>query len=448
MAVLHARAEASGGVLGAADLVAAAAHSVTLQRALERRLVFPAFEDFTTELRAVFDDVRGDTSGAVASYIPQLARVDAEQFGIAACTVDGQQFTHGDARTQFCIQSCSKVLTYALALEQHGEDKVHRHVGREPSGRGFNERVLNADGLPHNPYINSGAIMSASLVQPASAIGDRFDHVFDAWVRATGGRAGDLGFANSTYLSELASADRNFCLAYMMREEGVFPDGTDLATTVQLYFMLCSITATCEAISVFAATLANGGVCPTTGARVLSESTVRNCLSLMATCGMYDQSGEFMVEIGCPAKSGVGGGIITAVPGVGGICSWSPRLDKVGNSARGVAFFEQLCSVYSFHIYDASQRSLKLQATARAGADQDDRTERLLRAAAGDDVAEVRRLVSAENVDVNVADYDARTALHVAAANDATRTVRLLLELGADAQRVDRWGAKPAVPSS
>jgi hypothetical protein len=178
-------------------------------------------------------------SRAVADYIPQLRRVDPEQLAIAVCTVDGQRFCVGDATIAFCLQSVSKTVSYCLALEQHGVDEVHRHVGREPSGRSFNELALNPQGLPHNPMVNAGAIMTCSLIRPEEDIADRFDHVAATWRRLTGG--GRIGFSNAVYLSERQTADRNFALGYSMRERRAFRPGTDLVQTLEFYFQCCSI---------------------------------------------------------------------------------------------------------------------------------------------------------------------------------------------------------------
>ena len=212
--------------------------------------------------------------------------MNPEQYGLAVCTVQGQRFTHGDAAIPFCVQSSSKPLTYCMATELHGEATVHRHIGHEPNGRAFNATVLKKpEGIPHNPFINAGAIMAASLVKMEETEDARFDYVTSVWSRLTGG--GKIGFQNSTYMGERATASRNFCLGYMMAEEDAFPAGTDLIKTLESYFMYCSLEITCEQMSVVAATLANGGICPLTEDRVFQKQTVTHCLSLMLSCGMY-----------------------------------------------------------------------------------------------------------------------------------------------------------------
>ena len=339
-----------------------------------------------------------DKRGKNADYIPQLAEdvVDPEQFGIAVTTIDGQRWCIGDVDIPFCVQSCSKVITYAIAQSIHGPDKVHQHVGKEPSGRAFNqmcldERARMADekkrqaaiqkaesifdpqeraqavreaekthlspAIPHNPLINAGAIMTSSLVWQDVDEASRFDRVMSIWERACGYNPSSKTlvrptFANSVYLSERATADRNFCLGYMMKEEGAFPKGVDLRTTLESYFMYCSIECTARTLSVIAATLANGGVCPVTDDKIFEPEVVRNCLSLMTTAGMYDYSGEFAFSMGFPCKSGVGGGLLIVIPGICGFCTWSPRLDDIGNSQRGVRFCQELARKFAFHTFD------------------------------------------------------------------------------------------------
>lgn len=312
--------------------------------------VIPRFDAFTEHLTRLFARAGERRDGAVASYIPQLARVDPERFGVAVCTVDGRRWTIGDAQTEFSVQSCHKPMTYGLALEEHGEAHVHRFVGREPSGHGFNELKLNPDGRPHNPMINAGAIMTAALIHRDQTLADRFAFLTERWRAACGGQR--VGFDNAVYLSERQTADRNYALAYFMNEHKAFPPGTNLLETLELYFQCCSIEVTAEALSVFAATLANGGVCPLTGEVIFAPDTVRDVLSLMLSCGMYDFSGEFMFTVGLPAKSGISGAIFAVIPGLLGVCTYAPRVDRHGNSVRGLAFYQGLVETFNVHTFD------------------------------------------------------------------------------------------------
>jgi len=413
-----------------------------IEQALQRRLAIPEFGQFAAELQRIFDSAAADRSGKVADYIPQLGRVNPEQFGVAFCTIDGQRVSLGDAAVPFCLQSTSKPITYCIALEERGEDVVHRHVGCEPSGQSFNELTLNKQGRPHNPLINAGAIMAGSLIRPGADMADRFDHVLEMWQRLAGGAR--PGFSNPTYLSERRTADRNFALGYFMREKGAFPEGTDLVETLEFYFQCCSLELTAESLSVVAATLANGGVCPVTGDRVFQADTVQKCLSLMSSCGMYDFSGEWAFRIGLPAKSGVSGAVMVVVPNVLGFCTWSPRLDQIGNSVRGIAFCRELVRTFSFHHYD-SVGGGHGRKDPRQKRDQGRRslTVDLYWAASEGDLDGIRRLV-VSGVDVDEPDYDGRTALHLAASEGQSHVVAYLLTQGVTATPVDRWGNTPA----
>jgi glutaminase len=420
--------EASGGLIA---------------RALRGDLVVPDFSRLESEVQDMYARVRADNGGAVADYIPQLKRVDPEKFAIAVCTVDGQRFSTGDTSDLFCVQSICKPINYSLALEEHGVATVHRHVGREPSGRGFNELSLTDEGLPHNPMINSGAIMSCSLLRSRDELADRFDHVAATWRRLSG--SSRLGFNNSVYLSERRTADRNFALGYFMREQGAFPEGTDLVETLEFYFQCCSIELDTQSLGVVAATFANAGINPLTNDPVFKPSTVRHSLSLMSSCGMYDYSGEFAFTIGLPAKSGVSGGLMLVVPGVMGVCIWSPRLDSLGNSVRGVAFCKELVTRYNFHVFDSltvGEDTGKRDPRRKKNEAEITGTMRLLYAASQGDLDELRAAL-ATGCNPNAADYDGRTALHLAAAEGHLAAVRFLLGSGARPDATDRWGGTP-----
>jgi glutaminase len=419
-------------------------NSSLIRRAVEGNLAVPDFAALTADVTRMYNQLLPVKAGSVADYIPQLKRVDPDQLAISVCTVDGQRFSIGDADAAFCLQSVSKTVSYCLALDEHGTEAVHGHVGREPSGRSFNELALNPRGLPHNPMVNAGAIMTCSLIRPADDVADRFDHVAATWRRLAGGRR--PGFNNAVYLSERATADRNFALGYSMRENGAFPPGTDLTTTLEFYFQSCSIEVDTEMLAVAAASLANAGVCPLTEDPVFTPGTVQSCLSLMSSCGMYDFSGEFAFSIGLPAKSGVSGAVMLVVPGLMGICVWSPRLDEHGNSVRGIEFCRQLVAAYNVHVFDSlvagRGRTAKRDPRRKKNQTQTEAVVALTWAASQGDLDEVRALV-ASGVEPATADYDGRTPLHLAAAEGQLEVVSYLLAAGADPQPVDRWGGTP-----
>ncbi|KAI4882641.1 hypothetical protein NFI96_022492, partial [Prochilodus magdalenae] len=201
-----------------------------------------------------------------------------------------------------------------------------------------------------------------------------------------------VGFSNATFQSERMSGDRNFAIGYYLKEKKCFPEGTDMTAVLDFYFQLCSIEVTCESASVMAATLANGGFCPITGERVLNPEAVRNTLSLMHSCGMYDFSGQFAFHVGLPAKSGVAGGILLVVPNVMGIMCWSPPLDKLGNSVRGIKFCTDLVQLCNFHNYDNLRHFAKKLDPRREGGDERVKSViNLLFAAYTGDVSALRR---------------------------------------------------------
>ncbi|HYH53651.1 MAG TPA: glutaminase A [Solirubrobacterales bacterium] len=280
---------------------------------------------------------RGERSGAVADYIPPLAQADPDWFGISVATTDGHCYEVGDSRREFTIQSISKPFTYGIALQEHGFAAVDAKVGVEPSGDAFNSISLAPDtGRPLNPMINAGAITSASLL-PGSSPEERERQVVEAYGRFAGR---PLAVATEVYESERGTGHRNRAIGHMLRGAEILEQDPELA--LDLYFRQCSVAVDCRDLSLMAATLANGGVNPLSGERVLEREYVDRVLSVMTTCGMYDAAGEWVVDVGMPAKSGVAGGVLAVLPGQLGIAVFSPPLDRHGNSVRGVEVCRQI----------------------------------------------------------------------------------------------------------
>lgn len=283
--------------------------------------------------------------GELASYIPELTTVDPDRLGIALSTIDGTVYSTGDVDSPFTIQSISKVFVYAIALEDAGVAGVLAKVDVEPSGDPFNELSLDPEtGRPSNPMINAGAITTHTLVRGINAE-ERFTRIADVLSRAAG-RTLDVN--ESVFFSELATADRNRALAYMLHSTGTLE--ADPIDAVTGYTRQCALSVTARDLAVMAATLGNNGVQPVTGERIFSPEVVRQTLSVMFTCGMYDAAGDWVSSVGIPAKSGVGGGIIGALPGQLGIATFSPRLDPHGHSVNGVHLFQRLSADMGLHL--------------------------------------------------------------------------------------------------
>ena len=297
-------------------------------------------------LDEVLTAVRDEDDGKVADYIPELADADPSKLAIAFSTLDGQVYAAGDASTSFTIQSISKPFAYALAIRECGVDAVLERIGVEPSGEAFNEISLEEGSKrPRNPMINAGAITCHSLL--GSTEDERFGVVL-GWLSALAGR--ELTVDESVFESELETAHRNLSIAHMLRSYEILT--CDPAEIVSGYTRQCAIEVTVEDLALMVTTLANGGVQPKTGKRVLGGNTVRQVLSVMTTCGMYDAAGDWVTSVGIPAKSGVSGGIVGALPGQVGIATYSPRLDEHGNSVRGVELFERLSRDMGMHMLE------------------------------------------------------------------------------------------------
>ncbi|MFC9897253.1 glutaminase A [Nocardia sp. NPDC127579] len=295
-------------------------------------------------LEEVYAACRADLSGTPADYIPELAAVEPDAFGLCLATADGLIYSVGDTGTGFTIQSISKPFTYALALADNGIDGVAAHIDVEPSGEPFNEISLEPDTQrPSNPMINSGAITAASLVHGRDAA-EKFDRVRRCYSRFAGR---DLRLDQAVYESEARTGFRNRAIGYMLRSVDIIDVDPD--DVVDRYFRQCSIEVTCTDLAVMAATLADNGVNPRTGERALSSALTERVLSVMTTCGMYNAAGDWVTTVGLPAKSGVGGGIIAVLPGQLGISVYSPRLDSHGNSVRGVAACRELSRRLELH---------------------------------------------------------------------------------------------------
>lgn len=303
--------------------------------------------DPTPFLEGLLEAFRDLREGEMRREIGELEHTDADCFCIAMATVDGQVHAVGDRRHAFTLQSLSKPFVYGLALDSFGREEVHRKVGVEPTGEAFNSIIeLEEDHLPYNPMINSGAIaMSAMLhhAHPRKATAQVLA-MFGAYL----GRAARLHEAVD--LSVREGGHRNKAIAHLLRHFDVI--GDDIDGALQLYAHQCSVAVTTPELALMASTLANGGVHPRTGQRAVAREHLRDILTLMFTCGMYDSSGRWAYTVGLPAKSGVSGGVLAVVPGQMGLAVYSPRLDAHGHSVRGVEVCRAWAAAWGLSLFE------------------------------------------------------------------------------------------------
>ena len=336
-----------------------------------------------SDLNAHLERVRArvpPSAGAVASYIPQLAKADPETFGAALCSVNGELHSAGDDRARFSIQSCVKPFTYLMACDELGTERVHEYVGREPSGQAFNAFSLTetkgGHAVPFNPMINSGAIAVCSLLGQRRSPGERFSALQETMTavatdggraKSTAGLADDVaaaahpvhcGFDNATFMSERDTGFNNYALAHFMRArhdtsraltQAVGP--RSIEEDLELYFQACSVTVDVRAAAVMAATLAAGGRSPFSQTQRFAQTHVTSAVQLMFSCGMYNDSGAWACQVGLPAKSGVAGCILVVVPNVLGFAVLAPPLDATGSSVRGMALIEELAREYNLNVF-------------------------------------------------------------------------------------------------
>ena len=303
-------------------------------------------QNYQAILERIYRDIEPwRTAGRVADYIPELANVPPERFGMAVVTLDGGAFSVGDAHERFSIQSISKLFACTLAFQLVG-DALWERVGREPSGTAFNSLVqLESErGKPRNPFINAGALVVTDVLCR------RFVGAETALVqfmrRLTG--VTDLDYNLRVANSELQHAERNRAMAHFIASFGNLHMPPE--AVVDAYCRQCAIEMSCVELATAALFLADRGVAPVSGERILDASSAKRLSSLMLTCGTYDAAGDFVYRVGLPAKSGVGGGIVAVLPGEMAVCVWSPGLDANGNSLAGALSLEWLTKIGRAHV--------------------------------------------------------------------------------------------------
>jgi len=305
------------------------------------------------DMQAILSDITATVTtlsdkGKVATYIPQLALVDPNQFGITVAMEDGRVFSAGCADKAFSIQSISKVFTLTMALNSHGE-QLWQRVGREPSGNPFNSilQLEQEAGIPRNPFINAGAIAVAdSLMQGRTPETVKAEIVY---FMRTLSNDQSIEIDDAVAQSETLTGDRNASLAHFMASYGHLENAVD--DVLNTYFHQCSIAMSCKQLAAAGRYLVSDGTNLSTSTKVVAEQRARRINSLMMLCGHYDGSGEFAFRVGLPGKSGVGGGILAIAPSVASIAVWSPGLDVVGNSKLGTLALEMLVAKTGWSVF-------------------------------------------------------------------------------------------------
>jgi glutaminase len=305
----------------------------------------PPLQRFLTHC---YEEFRADDSGAVADYIPELKRADPAHFGVALVTIDGHVYEVGDTAVPFTIQSVSKAFVFALALELVGEERVAAAIGVEPSGEAFNSIRLTNDNRPFNPMVNAGAIACSGLIHQVDGAA-AFERIREKLSQFAGR---ELSVDDAVHASEVTTGNRNRAIAWLLRNYLVVQGDVD--AVLDTYFRQCAVLVTARDLAVMAATLANRGINPVTRVQVISPHVVARTLSVMTSSGMYDYAGEWIYRVGIPAKSGVGGGIVAALPSQIGLGTFSPRLDSHGNSVRGLKVCEALSARFDLHMLNRS----------------------------------------------------------------------------------------------
>lgn len=305
------------------------------------------FMNYQEIISKIYDEIKCDFGkGKVADYIPALANINCKKYGVAISTISGAKFNFGDAEERFSIQSISKVFTLTMAFGRLKEN-IWQRVGKEPSGNPFNSLVQleYENGRPRNPFINAGALVLADIVL------SEYEHPQDKlleFVRELSGNK-DINFDLEVAASEKEKGFRNAALGNFMKSFGNITNNID--AVLDFYFHQCSISMSCIDLARSFLFLANHGIIPGNKKKILTMSESKRISSLMLTCGLYDESGDFAFRTGMPGKSGVGGGIVAVIPKELAICVWSPELNKHGNSHLGVETLERFTTMTGVSIF-------------------------------------------------------------------------------------------------
>jgi glutaminase len=303
-------------------------------------------------IEEAYENYKDLKDGKNADYIPELAKIPSELFGIAVVTMEGEVYAIGDTDYSFAIESVSKPFTLALVMRELQSSKViEERIDVEPTGLPFNS-ALAVEILPArsvNPMVNAGAIAAVSLV-PAKDKEDKFTKILNFYKELS---ASELSVIENIYLSESDTDSGNKALAFLLEKYGRIYD--DPLETVDVYTRQCSVGVTVKQLAIMGATLANGGINPVSGSVVINEEYVPKILAVMMMAGFYNESGYWAYNVGLPSKTGVGGGIVAVVPGIMAIAAFSPRLDEAGNSVRAMMAIQYICEKLDLNIFSAGR---------------------------------------------------------------------------------------------
>jgi len=324
--------------------------------------VAPRVAEVQAAVNQAYATFRSDTSGKNADYIPAHAQVDPKLFGISVISTDDQGYSRGNVGHAFSIQSISKVFTLALAMNELGAETVFQRIGSEATGRPFNSVDAVVDMPTHtgNPMVNAGAIATVSLI--SGTADEKWKKILDFYSEAAGAQ---LTLLNDVYKSEAATNEGNRALAaLLLKYKRIYADP---AESVDVYTKQCSVGVNAKQLAMMGATIANNGVNPATGRRVIKAENIPYLLAAMTTAGLYDSSGGWAWHVGLPAKSGVGGGILAIAPGKGAVATFAPRLDQAGNSVKGQKAITYIAQKLDYDIFSPSSVGLGKSATCGQG---------------------------------------------------------------------------------
>ena len=418
-------------------------HITLIEKALTGGLVIPDFKNFASFITNLFNRTLQNKEGDVSGYIPELADVNPNHYALSVCTVDGQRFNIGDYTTKYLTSDIAKIFNYGLALKEKDEKVVHEHVGRSQKENGLDYLMLNQEGLPHNPLTESGSLAIASIIGDSVSKETRLARFMRLWKALSGGKT--FGINEKAFTSEKKVSDADRTAAYFMRQKGLFKKGSNILEHLEFIWQCLSVETTTELQAVMAATLANTGICPTNEKEVLNPAITRNCLATMFMSGMKECSSEYAFSVGLPAISGKSGAVLICVPDVMGIVVWSPRIDKYGNSYKGLDFSHKLVERFNFHNFDSALHNVKkVDPRLKKNETKMKGVMAVTSAASVGDLDELQRLYAA-GVDLNEGEYDRRTGLHLAASEGHLEVVKFLIAKGVDINCKDRWGGTPLV---